>query len=69
MKNELELSTEIYSLENIMKTCEIYEGYAKIKIRSKLDKKILIFTHCRYEADITMKEFENYLINMENIQK
>ena len=67
MKNELELSKEIYSFDNIIQTCEIYKEYAQIKVKSKIDKVVLTFTHCKYACDITMKEFENYLINMENM--
>lgn len=66
MKNKLELSTEIYSLKHIMQTCEVYKDYARIKVKSKKNKAILIFDQCRYECCMTMKEFENYLINMEN---
>ena len=29
----------------------------------------LIFDRCRYDTDITIKEFENYLINAENMKK
>ena len=65
--NRLELNTEIYSVENILQTCEVYKNLAEIRARKKKGKIILIFEKCRYECSITMKEFENYLINIENI--
>ena len=48
MKNELELSKEIYSFDNIIQTCEIYKEYAQIKVKSEIDKVVLTFTHCKY---------------------
>jgi len=64
--SKLQLSTDVYSLDNIEKVCKIYKDYAKIKIKKKPDRVELIFHRCRYDSDITMKEFENYLINVEN---
>ncbi len=64
--SKLQLSTDVYSLDNIEKVCKIYKDYAKIKIKKKRDRVELIFHRCRYDSDITMKEFENYLINVEN---
>lgn len=64
--SKLQLSTDVYSLDNIEKACGIYKDYAKIKIKKKRDRVELIFERCRYDSDITIKEFENYLINVEN---
>jgi len=64
--SKLQLSTYIYSLDNIEKACTIYKDYAKIKIKKKHNRVELIFDRCRYDSEITIKEFENYLINIEN---
>lgn len=66
---KLLLSTEIYSEKNIKETCDVYKDFAKIKMKRK-DKYIeLIISSCKYDPNITVKEFENYLINTENIKK
>ena len=65
--NRLELNTARYSMKPILQTCEVYKNLAEIRARKKKGKIILIFEKCRYECSITMKEFENYLINIENI--
>lgn len=66
--NKLLLNTDIYSVSNIKNTCIAYKEYADIEI-NKTDSYIeLIFDNCKYDLDITIKEFENYLINTENIK-
>lgn len=64
--SKLQLSTDVYSLDNIEKTCTVYKDYAKIKIKKKRHRVEVIFDRCRYDSEITMKEFENYLINVES---
>lgn len=65
--NKLFLNTDIYLEENIKKTCVIYKEYAEIKVE-KINSYIkLTFNNCKYDTDTTMKEFENYLINVENL--
>lgn len=66
---KLLLSTEIYSEKNIRNTCNAYKDFAKIKMKRKGTYIELIFNDCRYDQNITMKEFENYLINTENMKK
>lgn len=66
---KLLLSTEIYSENNIRNTCDAYKDFAKITIKRKGTYIELIFNDCRYDQNLTMKEFENYLINTENIKK
>lgn len=66
---KLLLSTEIYSEKNIKETCYAYKTYAKIKMKRKDNYIELIFNSCKYDPNITVKEFENYLINTENMKK
>lgn len=66
---KLLLSTEIYSEENIRETCDVYKDFAEIKMRRKNAYIELNFSCCRYDPNITIKEFENYLINTENLKK
>lgn len=67
--NKLYLHTDIYSESSIKATCDAYKGYARIKIKWKEQYAELIFDKCKFEESITMKEFENYLINIENMKK
>ena len=66
---KLLLSAEIYSEKNIKETCDVYKDFARIKMKRKNNHIELIFNDCKYDPDITVKEFENYLINTENMKK
>ncbi len=67
--NKLQLSLEIYTPENIEKVCMVYKNLAKTKVKKKRDTIEVIFTKCKYDVEITKKEFENYLINVENMKQ
>ena len=62
----MQLNLEIYSESSIEKTCEVYKEYASIKLKRKGKYITLYFNKCKYDSEITMQEFENYLINVEN---
>lgn len=66
---KLLLSTEIYSEKNIKETCDVYKDFAKFKMKRKDIYIELIFKSCKYDPNVTVKEFENYLINTENMKK
>lgn len=66
---KLLLSAEIYSEKNIKETCDVYKDFARIKMKRKNNHIELIFNSCKYDSNITVKEFENYLINTENMKK
>ena len=40
-----------------------------IKMKRKDNYIELIFSSCKYDSNVTVKEFENYLINTENMKK
>ena len=65
---KLLLSADIYSYTNIIETCDAYRGFADIKFTKKDSYYELTFDDCKYDSDITIKEFENYLINIENLK-
>ena len=67
--NKLILSMDIYSADSIEETCNAYRNLARIRIKKRKEGMELIFDRCRYDTDITIKEFENYLINAENMKK
>ena len=63
----LVLNTEIYSLSNVEKARRAYKDYATVLIRNRDNKLRAYFLHCRYDENQTIKEFENYLIGLENL--
>lgn len=69
LMNKLILSMDIYSADSIEETCNTYRNLAGIRIKKRKECMELIFDRCRYDTDITIKEFENYLINAENMKK
>ncbi len=60
------VNLEIYSDESIRKAIQAYCTLAKISIKQKKEQAIITFWHCKYDEDRTAKEFENYLIGIEN---
>ena len=63
----LEINPEVYSLESVEKACQVYQGLARIAVKKKANRIIITFVNCKYDADRTVKEFENYLIGIENL--
>ncbi|MGF0019899.1 HxsD-like protein [Sporofaciens sp. SGI.106] len=62
----LQLNSEIFSEKNIKYTQKVYSRLAKIRIEFSSNYWILQFSDCIYEERLTIKEFENYLIGLEN---
>lgn len=60
------LRKDIYSFESIIKTINSYAGYAEFDISDDGEYISVMFYNCRYDEQRTIKEFENYLIGMEN---
>lgn len=64
---KLVLKQEIFSLRNIKEAQEAYKKIANIMVIEKQDSVVIRFLHCKYDGDRTVKEFENYLIGLENM--
>ena len=62
----LKLSKEIYEKDKILTAQLDYENYANITVLEENDSWILGFDKCKYGEERTVKEFENYLIELEN---
>lgn len=63
---ELILNADVYSSKVIEAAILAYNSLATITVRQK-DRQIqLVFDNCRFDPSITIKEFENYLIGLEN---
>lgn len=44
----------------------IYKNYAAMSVQYKQEYAIITFWKCKYDEDQTIKEFENYMIGVEN---
>ena len=64
----LKLNNDIFSLKSIGIAKEAYSELATIAVIQGRRNTELIFTNCKYGEDLTVKEFENYLIGLENSQ-
>lgn len=57
---------DIYSVESLKKTVIAYRAVANIHMHVKPSYADVVFTHCKYDEEKTICEFENYLIAAEN---
>lgn len=60
----LKLNKEIYLYESLQHSCKDYSELAKIKIEDDSQYWILSFSDCWYDDAETVKEYENYLIEL-----
>lgn len=63
---KIRIRKELYS-EDMIKECILaYRGYAKMTYKGDGEYWTLCFENCKYGEERTSKEFENYLIGLEN---
>ena len=62
----LHLNKGLFSRSNINEAMDAFKKYALLRIEEDDRYWILNFNKCLYDAGITVKEFENYLIALEN---
>ena len=63
---QITLNKEIYSQDAVVRAVKDYKQFARITIADKNDYWIVKFFACKYDELRTIKEFENYLIDLEN---
>lgn len=66
--NKLKLSKELYGKDSILFSIEQYKDLSTIKVLDRGKYWECVFSKCCYAKDTTMKEFENYLINLTNVR-
>ena len=66
MNHELLLSKEVYSKSDLQIAMDAYRSFADISIFERDQYWQIDFAHCKYGAERTMKEFENYMIGLAN---
>ena len=62
--SDLFLNKKVYSLEMINKASYDYKELAEITYRNNEPYHILSFKNCRYDEALTVKEYENYVIDL-----
>ena len=63
---KLKVNHSVYSDETIKSTMQAYQHLATITIHNIGDYTVLTFRKCKFDEERTVKEFENYLIGIEN---
>ena len=63
--SRLYLSKEIFMKRMIEKAINDYSSLTCISVVEETKYWVLYFQKCRYGPELTMKEFENYLIGIE----
>ena len=62
----LSINKEIFSRPCLDEAITAYLDYAKITIQDTPKAWVASFVKCRYDPVITVREFMNYMINLEN---
>ena len=63
---KVRINRSVYSNGTIEKTMTIYKNHAVTTVQYKRDYAIVTFWKCKYDEKLTIKEFENYMIGVEN---
>lgn len=63
---KIEFSCELFSEKNIEQALADYKKIANTSIKKSDKYYIVRFWSCKYNESRTIKEFENYLIGLEN---
>lgn len=62
----VKFNRSVYSDQVIEKTMMVYKNHATTTVQYKREYAIVTFWNCKYDEDQTIKEFENYMIGVEN---
>ena len=57
---KLKVNRSVYSDETINRTMMVYKNHAVTTVSFKRDYAIITFWKCKYDEELTVKEFENY---------
>lgn len=63
---KVKINRSVYSDHTIEKTMLIYKNHAVTTVQYERDYAIVTFWKCKYDESRTIKEFENYMIGVEN---
>ncbi len=62
----MKFNRSVYSDSTIQAAIQAYRNIAMISAKVQGDYVFLTFWKCKYDAEQTRKEFENYMIGIEN---
>ena len=68
MSNVLRIKRNLYSENNLRYAIDAYSELCSIKYEIKNNFIECVFKDCVYSEELTIKEFENYLISLENLE-
>jgi len=63
---KIKIRSEIFSERNIKQALADYKNIAKASLKNGNPYHTVTFWKCIYDEELTVKEFENYLIGLEN---
>jgi len=63
---KIQIRREIFSLQSIQRAVEDYKKIAKTSLKTGKTYYTVTFWKCIHDEDLTVKEFKNYLIGLEN---
>lgn len=63
---KIKIRSEIFSEKNIKKALNDYKNITKASFKKGNIYHTITFWKCVYDEELTVKEFENYLIGLEN---
>ena len=66
-KNELLVSSEIFSEDLLQTAIQAYRELAQIHVKRAADHWVLTFQDCQYDTALTKHEFFNYLIDLSSV--
>lgn len=63
---KIKINRSIYSDDTINATMKAYQNHAVTSVKLKGAYAFLTFWKCKHDEEQTIKEFENYMIGLEN---
>lgn len=63
---KIQINSEVFSERTIKQAMNDYKDIAKTSLQVKSKNFIITFWEFKYAEDQTLKEFENYMIGLEN---
>lgn len=63
---KLQINSEIFSDKTVKQALNDYKKISTTSIKRSNKYSTVIFWKCKYDEEQTLKEFENYMIGLEN---
>lgn len=63
---KIQVNSEIFSEETVKQALRDYGNIAKTTLKNERNYFIVTFWKCKFDEDQTLREFENYMIGLEN---